>query len=201
MDLCEGVFEGGVAVAFAGDGGVEGLFLRGECGGEAELIVVSGEPGVEDERGEEECGAGGGDFDCAAGGESERHEEMEAGSLRSGSSLLVVCSSAGLVRAFWLAFACGSGKKKLCRVVRQDLRSKRGVALRCDAADAVVSFRRGGAGCAHERRILRGVGLEDFDVIYEKRFAAGPGVPSAYRRRTRSEGREACGGERSAVNS
>ena len=73
VDLCEGVFEGGVAVAFAGVGGVEGLFLCGESGGEAELIVVSGEPGVEDERGEEECGAEGGDFDCAAGGEGESH--------------------------------------------------------------------------------------------------------------------------------
>ncbi len=62
----EGVFEGGGAVAFAGVGGVEGLLLCGESGGEAELVVVSGEPGVEDERGEEERGAEG--DDCAAGG-------------------------------------------------------------------------------------------------------------------------------------
>jgi hypothetical protein len=66
--LGEGVFEGGVAVAFAGVGGVDGLFLCGECGREAELVVVGGELGVEDERGEEECGAEGGDFDCATGG-------------------------------------------------------------------------------------------------------------------------------------
>jgi hypothetical protein len=66
--LGEGVFEGGVAVAFAGGGGVEGLLLCGESGGEAELIVVGGEPGVEDERGEEECDAEGDDFDFAAGG-------------------------------------------------------------------------------------------------------------------------------------
>ena len=64
----ESVFESGVAVAFAGVGGVDGLLLCGECGREAELIVVGGEPGVEDERGEEECGAEGGDFDCATGG-------------------------------------------------------------------------------------------------------------------------------------
>ena len=66
VDLGEGVFEGGVAVAFAGVGGVEGLFLGGESGREAELIVVGGEPGVEDEGGEEERGAEG--DDCAAGG-------------------------------------------------------------------------------------------------------------------------------------
>jgi hypothetical protein len=76
--LCEGVFEGGVAVALAGVGGVEGLFLCGESGGEAELVVVSGEPGVEDERGKEECGAEGGDFNCAAGGHgSERRNGRE----------------------------------------------------------------------------------------------------------------------------
>jgi len=68
VDLGECVFECGVAVAFAGVGGVEGLFLCGECGGKAQLVVVGGEPSVEDERGEEECGAEGGDFDCAAGG-------------------------------------------------------------------------------------------------------------------------------------
>jgi hypothetical protein len=32
VDLREGVFECGGAVAFAGVGGVEGLFLRRECG-------------------------------------------------------------------------------------------------------------------------------------------------------------------------
>jgi hypothetical protein len=37
-------------------------------GGEAELIVVWVEPGAEEEHGEEECGAEGGDFECAAGG-------------------------------------------------------------------------------------------------------------------------------------
>ena len=84
VDLGEGVFEGGVAVAFAGVGGVEGLLLCGECGGEAELIVMGGEPGVEDEGGEEERGAEGDDFDCAAGGESKRHVETETASWWSG---------------------------------------------------------------------------------------------------------------------
>jgi hypothetical protein len=37
---------------FAGFGCVDGLFLGGECGLKAELVVVGGEPGVEDERGE-----------------------------------------------------------------------------------------------------------------------------------------------------
>ena len=84
VDLGEGFFEGSVAVAFAGVGGVEGLFLGGECGGEAELVVVGGEPGVEDERGEKESGAEGGDFDCSAGGHgSGRSGCLEAGSWRS----------------------------------------------------------------------------------------------------------------------
>jgi hypothetical protein len=85
--LGECVFECGVAVAFAGVGGVDGLFLCGECGREAELIVVSGEPGVEDERGEEECGAECGNFDRAASGHGSW--DVEAGSWRSDSSLLV----------------------------------------------------------------------------------------------------------------
>ena len=93
----EGVFKGGVAVAFVGVSGVEGLFLCGESGGEAELIVVGGEPGVEDERGEEECGAGGGDFDFVAGGDHRVKACrgagcMETGSWWSGSSLLAHAS-------------------------------------------------------------------------------------------------------------
>ena len=67
VDLGEGIFERGVAVVFAGVGCVESLFLGGERGLEAELVVVCGEPGVEDESGEEDCGAESGDFDCAAG--------------------------------------------------------------------------------------------------------------------------------------
>jgi len=91
--LGECVFECGVAVAFAGVGGVDGLFLCGECGGEAELVVVGGEPDVEDDGGEEERGAEGDDFDCAAGGHGSWG--LEAGSWRSGSSLLVGVKESG----------------------------------------------------------------------------------------------------------
>jgi len=93
VDLGECVFECGVAVAFAGVGGVDGLFLSRECGREAELIVVSGEPGVEDERGQEECCAEGGNFDRAASGHGSWG--VEAGSWRSGSSLLVGVKESG----------------------------------------------------------------------------------------------------------
>jgi hypothetical protein len=56
---------------------------------------VGGEPGVEDERGEEECGAEGGDFDCAAGGhgngsdEARGKEARKQGVDRARSSLLL----------------------------------------------------------------------------------------------------------------
>jgi hypothetical protein len=85
VDVGESVFECGVAVVFAGVGCVEGLFLGGQCGLEAELVVVGGEPGVEDECGEEECAAEGDDFDCAAG----CHRLMWLGAVEEG--LFVLC--------------------------------------------------------------------------------------------------------------
>ena len=41
---------------------------------------MRGEPGVEDEHGEEQCGAEGGDFECAAGHRIRSHRGTEAGS-------------------------------------------------------------------------------------------------------------------------
>ena len=56
---------------FAGVGGVDDLRLRGERDLETLLIGVGFEPGTEEERGEEECGAES-DFECAADGHGTR---------------------------------------------------------------------------------------------------------------------------------
>jgi hypothetical protein len=67
---------------------------------------VGGEPGVEDERGEEQCGAEGGDFDCAADGHG-------IGSDGEFAEWVVPCwlGFRGAGSPFWLVFACESGKK------------------------------------------------------------------------------------------
>ncbi len=54
VDLRERVFERGVAIALASISGVEDLFLSGERGLEAKLVVVRTKPCVEGERGDEQ---------------------------------------------------------------------------------------------------------------------------------------------------
>jgi len=64
--ICAGVCERGLPRALAGVGGVDDLLLRVERGGEAQLFVARGEPRVDGQRGDENCGAEGDEFDCAA---------------------------------------------------------------------------------------------------------------------------------------
>lgn len=53
------------AIALAGVGGVEQLFLRGADNLQAHLVVMRGEPGVEGESAEKQCGGKDDDFDGA----------------------------------------------------------------------------------------------------------------------------------------
>lgn len=85
LDFCDGIahgfelrLEGGVALLLAGGergglllGLVEQLALRVDGGGEADLVVVRFEPGIENERTEGEESEHGGDFEFGASGKHE----------------------------------------------------------------------------------------------------------------------------------
>ena len=64
--MCDGVFQRGCSIAFAGVCGVERLLLCRYGGLQTQAIIMLGEPGVEGHGGEEHSEEDSRDFECVA---------------------------------------------------------------------------------------------------------------------------------------